>query len=156
MIYQSVGIRARDFRIAPEDSTHVFLTNNSIQTFPIYPQTHYTPFTGYSMVDWEHDTISCCGLVRWGVDHDFISPGYVLYTPLASCTEYFTSITGDEIHKYFSIPRGRHARLLSDGNLAYNVRSGHPRCSLCVLTVSHTSWNQRHELPQGSILSTTV
>lgn len=69
----------------------------------------------------EQHTLSRRGLALRGVDHDRVSPGYVLYTPLTSRTVHLISTTGEEVHKWtFPYRAGRHARILPDGNLAYN------------------------------------
>ncbi|KIW02083.1 uncharacterized protein PV09_06576 [Verruconis gallopava] len=57
-----------------------------------------------------------------GVDHSAVSPGYALFTHLTSTgIVRLVDNDGNEVHKW-SLPfrPGRHARLLRNGNLAYN------------------------------------
>lgn len=69
----------------------------------------------------EQHTLRRRGLALQGVDPDRVSPGYVVYTPLTSNTAHLVSTSGEELHKW-TLPyrAGRHARILPDGNLAYN------------------------------------
>ncbi|KAL4810939.1 ASST-domain-containing protein [Aspergillus unguis] len=50
-----------------------------------------------------------------------VSPGYVLYAPLTSDTAHLISTSGEEVHRW-TLPNraGRHARILPNGDLAYN------------------------------------
>ncbi|KAL5341341.1 hypothetical protein BJX70DRAFT_386877 [Aspergillus crustosus] len=68
----------------------------------------------------EQHTFRRRGLGLRGVD-DRVSPGYVLYAPLTSRTAHLVSTAGEEVHRW-TLPHrvGRHARILSNGNLAYN------------------------------------
>ncbi|KAL4869468.1 hypothetical protein BDV12DRAFT_82036 [Aspergillus spectabilis] len=68
----------------------------------------------------EQHTFRRRGLGLCGVD-DRVSPGYVLYAPLTSRTAHLISTTGEEVHRW-TLPHraGRHARILPNGNLAYN------------------------------------
>ncbi|BCS24067.1 uncharacterized protein APUU_40511S [Aspergillus puulaauensis] len=70
----------------------------------------------------EQHTFRRRGLGLRGVDEDRVSPGYVLYAPLTSRTAHLISTTGEEVHKW-TLPQraGRHARILPNGNLAYNA-----------------------------------
>lgn len=78
-------------------------------------------YPNIASIDMEQHTLSRRGLALRGVDHDRVSPGYVLYTPLTSRTVHLISTTGEEVHKWtFPYRAGRHARILPDGNLAYN------------------------------------
>ena len=69
----------------------------------------------------DQHTLRRRGLALKAVDHALVSPGYVLYTPLTTNTAHLVSTTGQEVHKW-TLPyrAGRHARILPDGNLAYN------------------------------------
>ncbi|KAL4878472.1 ASST-domain-containing protein [Aspergillus karnatakaensis] len=68
----------------------------------------------------EQHTFRRRGLGLRGAD-DRVSPGYVLYAPLTSRTAHLVSTTGKEVHRW-TLPHraGRHARILPNGNLAYN------------------------------------
>ncbi|KAL4787344.1 hypothetical protein BJX76DRAFT_20158 [Aspergillus varians] len=70
----------------------------------------------------EQHTFRRRGLGLRGVDKDRVSPGYVLYAPLTSRTAHLISTTGEEVHRW-TLPHraGRHARILPNGNLAYNA-----------------------------------
>jgi hypothetical protein len=61
-----------------------------------------------------------------GVDYDTVSPGYMLYVHLTSPgTVRLISNDGDEVHRWdLPFRPGRHARIMPDGNLAYN--GAHP------------------------------
>ena len=61
-----------------------------------------------------------------GVDYDTVSPGYMLYVHLTSPgTVRLISNSGDEVHRWdLPFRPGRHARIMPDGNLAYN--GAHP------------------------------
>jgi outer membrane protein assembly factor BamB len=73
----------------------------------------------------EQHTFRRRGLGLRGVDSSRVAPGYVLYAPLTSNTAHLVSTSGEEVHKW-TLPRraGRHARILPNGNLAYNA--AHP------------------------------
>lgn len=65
-----------------------------------------------------------------GVDHTIVSPGYMLYAHLTSPgTVRLISNDGQEVHKWeLPIRPGRHAKIMPDGNLAYNgVHPDSPR-----------------------------
>ncbi|KAL3465570.1 hypothetical protein BJX64DRAFT_297233 [Aspergillus heterothallicus] len=74
----------------------------------------------------EQHTFRRRGLGLRGVDHDRVSPGYVLYAPLTSNTAHLISTSGEEVHKW-TLPHraGRHARILPNGTLAYNAAHPH-------------------------------
>jgi hypothetical protein len=61
-----------------------------------------------------------------GVNYDTVSPGYMLYVHLTSPgTVRLISNDGDEVHRWdLPFRPGRHARIMQDGNLAYN--GAHP------------------------------
>ncbi|KAL2870884.1 ASST-domain-containing protein [Aspergillus lucknowensis] len=69
----------------------------------------------------EQHTFRRRGLGLRGVDEQRVSAGYVLYTPLTSRTAHLISTSGEEVHRW-TLPHraGRHARILPNGNLAYN------------------------------------
>ncbi|KAE8370927.1 hypothetical protein BDV27DRAFT_165065 [Aspergillus caelatus] len=124
----------------------------------------------------EQHTLRRRGLGLRGTDPK-VSPGYILYTPLTSRTAHLISTTGEEVHKW-TLPyrAGRHARLLPDGNLAYN--GAHPDApSLfpmwakyrggAMIQVSPSgeivreyrdpkAHHDQHHLPDGKILYTTL
>ncbi|KAL4966300.1 ASST-domain-containing protein [Aspergillus stella-maris] len=69
----------------------------------------------------EQHTFRRRGLGLRALDEKRVAPGYVLYAPLTSNTAHLISTTGEEVHRWKLPPRaGRHARILPDGNLAYN------------------------------------
>ncbi|KAL2815613.1 hypothetical protein BDW59DRAFT_166760 [Aspergillus cavernicola] len=69
----------------------------------------------------EQHTFRRGGLGLRGVDEQRVSPGYVLYAPLTSRTAHLISTSGKEVHRWTLPYRvGRHARILPNGNLAYN------------------------------------
>ncbi|GAB5585668.1 hypothetical protein Unana1_00568 [Umbelopsis nana] len=57
-----------------------------------------------------------------GVDKDRVFPGYTLFAPLSSPdTVYLVDNDGKEVHRWtLSYRPGRHARILPNGNLAFN------------------------------------
>ncbi|KAF2668844.1 hypothetical protein BT63DRAFT_389045 [Microthyrium microscopicum] len=57
-----------------------------------------------------------------GVDHNKVSPGYVVYAHLTSTgTVRVVDNNGNEVHSWnLPLRPGRHARILPDGSLAYN------------------------------------
>ncbi len=70
----------------------------------------------------EQSTLTRRGLGLRGVDHESVSPGYVLYAHLTSPgTVRLIANDGMEVHRW-NLPHrpGRHARILPNGNLAYN------------------------------------
>jgi hypothetical protein len=73
----------------------------------------------------EQHTLRRRGLGVCGIDHDKVAPGYVLYTPLTSNTIHLVSTSGAEVRRW-TLPyrAGRHARILPNGNIAYN--GAHP------------------------------
>lgn len=70
----------------------------------------------------EQNTLVRRGLGLRGVDHAAVSPGYALYAHLTSPgTVRLIANDGSEAHKWELPYRpGRHARILPNGNLAYN------------------------------------
>ncbi|PIG88576.1 hypothetical protein AARAC_000975 [Aspergillus arachidicola] len=124
----------------------------------------------------EQHTLRRRGLGLRGTDPK-VSPGYILYTPLTSRTAHLISTTGEEVHKW-TLPyrAGRHARLLPDGNLAYN--GAHPDAPNlfpmwakyrggAMIQVSPfgeiireyrdpKAHHDQHHLPDGKILYTTL
>lgn len=69
----------------------------------------------------EQHTFRRRGLGLRAVDDDKVSPGYVLYAPLTSQNAYIVSTSGEKVHQWTLPYRvGRHARILPNGNLAYN------------------------------------
>ncbi|KIY03128.1 uncharacterized protein Z520_01595 [Fonsecaea multimorphosa CBS 102226] len=70
----------------------------------------------------EQNTLVRRGVGLRGVDHDLASPGYLLYAHLTSPgTVRLIANDGMEVHRW-NLPYrpGRHARILPNGNLAYN------------------------------------
>ncbi|KAF2094037.1 PQQ repeat-containing enzyme [Rhizodiscina lignyota] len=70
----------------------------------------------------EQSTLGRRGLGLRGVDHNLVSPGYVLFAHLTSPgIVRLISTAGHEVHRW-NLPYrpGRHARILPNGNLAYN------------------------------------
>ncbi|KAL4940648.1 hypothetical protein BDV06DRAFT_230183 [Aspergillus oleicola] len=62
------------------------------------------------------------GLGLRALDKDRVAPGYVLYAPLTANTAHLVSTDGEEVHRWTLPSRaGRHARILPNGNLAYNA-----------------------------------
>lgn len=57
-----------------------------------------------------------------GVDKDLVFPGYTLFAPLSSPnTVYLVDNDGRKVHRWIlPCPPGRHARILFNGNLAFN------------------------------------
>ena len=70
----------------------------------------------------DQNTLRRRGTGLIGVDHDLTFGGYTLYTPLSSTgVAYLVDIEGNEVHRWELPYRpGRHARILPNGNLAYN------------------------------------
>ncbi|EXJ60250.1 hypothetical protein A1O7_04402 [Cladophialophora yegresii CBS 114405] len=74
----------------------------------------------------EQSTLTRRGVGLRGVDHSQVAPGYLLYTHLTSPgTVRLIANDGMEVHRW-NLPYrpGRHARILPNGNLAYN--GAHP------------------------------
>ncbi|KAL4929926.1 uncharacterized protein BDV17DRAFT_260386 [Aspergillus undulatus] len=104
-----------------------------------------SPIAQYS---WSSNTFRRRGLGLRGVDKDRVLPGYVLYAPLTSNTAHLVSTTGEEVHRWKLPSRaGRRARVLPNGNLAYNgVASDSPSlfsmwkkyCGGLMMQVDHT------------------
>ncbi|ETI24920.1 hypothetical protein G647_04290 [Cladophialophora carrionii CBS 160.54] len=70
----------------------------------------------------EQNTLTRRGVGLRGVDHSQVAPGYLLYTHLTSPgTVRLIANDGMEVHRW-NLPYrpGRHARILPNGNLAYN------------------------------------
>ncbi|KAJ5341642.1 hypothetical protein N7541_010766 [Penicillium brevicompactum] len=91
------------------------------------------------------------GLGLRGVD-DRVSPGYVLYAPLTSNTAHLVSTTGKEVHRW-TLPHraGRHARILPNGNLAYNA--AHPEApALFPMWAKYRGGMMMQVSPGGEIL----
>ncbi|RDW93820.1 uncharacterized protein DSM5745_01142 [Aspergillus mulundensis] len=125
----------------------------------------------------EQHTFRRRGLGLRGADPDRVSPGYVLYAPLTSNTAHLISTTGEEVHRWTLPTRaGRHARILPNGNLAYNgVHADSPNlfpmwkkyCGGVMMQVNpdgkvvrkysdpHAHHDQNH-LNDGTILYTTL
>jgi hypothetical protein len=70
----------------------------------------------------EQNTLVRRGLGLRGVDYSAVSPGYALYAHLTSPgTVRLIANDGSEVHRWDLPYRpGRHARILPNGNLAYN------------------------------------
>lgn len=70
----------------------------------------------------EQNSLRRRGLGLRGVDYDKVSPGYVLYAHLTSPgTVRLVANDGTEAHRWdLQYRPGRHARILPNGNLAYN------------------------------------
>lgn len=73
----------------------------------------------------EQHTLRRRGLGLQGIDQEKVSPGYILYSPLTSNTAHLVATTGEEVYRW-TLPyrAGRHSRILSNGDLAYN--GAHP------------------------------
>lgn len=100
----------------------------------------------------EQHTLRRRGLGLRGVDAKKVAPGYVLYTPLTSNTAHLVSTTGEEVHKW-DLPyrAGRHARILPDGNLAYNgVHPDGPR--LFPMWAKYRGGIMMQVSPEGQVL----
>lgn len=70
----------------------------------------------------EQSTLHRRGVGLQGVDHDKVSPGFMLYAHLTSPgIVKMVDNNGKEVHRWKMPARpGRHARILPNGNLAYN------------------------------------
>ncbi|KAK4496474.1 hypothetical protein PRZ48_012454 [Zasmidium cellare] len=70
----------------------------------------------------EQSTLHRRGVGLRGVDHDKVSPGFMLYAHLTSPgIVKMVDNNGKEVHRWKMPSRpGRHARILPNGNLAYN------------------------------------
>lgn len=70
----------------------------------------------------EQSSLHRRGVGLRGVDHDAVSPGFVLYCHLTSPgIARMVDTNGNEVHQWTLPTRpGRHARILANGNLAYN------------------------------------
>ena len=70
----------------------------------------------------EQNTLLRRGVGLRGVDHVTVSPGYMLYCHLTSPgTVRLVDNNGKEVYRWDMPQRpGRHARILPNGNLAYN------------------------------------
>lgn len=78
----------------------------------------------------EQSTLHRRGLGLRGVDSNLVSPGYTLFAHLTSLgTVRLIANDGTEAHRWDLPYRpGRHARILANGNLAYNgVHPDSPR-----------------------------
>lgn len=74
----------------------------------------------------DQNTLRRRGTGLIGVDHNLTFGGYTLYVPLSSTgVAHLIDIEGNEVHRW-ELPHrpGRHARILPNGNLAYN--GAHP------------------------------
>jgi hypothetical protein len=70
----------------------------------------------------EQNQLTRRGVGFRGVDHENVSPGYVLYAHLTSPgTVRLVDNNGKQVHQWdLPFRPGRHARILPDGTLAYN------------------------------------
>lgn len=70
----------------------------------------------------EQSTLHRRGLGLRGVDHSKVCPGYTLYTTLTGTGNvHLVNNDGQVVHQWkLPLRPGRHARLLANGNLAYN------------------------------------
>lgn len=126
----------------------------------------------------EQSTLHRRGVGLRGVDHSNVCPGYTLFTSLTSPgIVHLIDNEGKEVHR-FNLPYrpGRHARILANGNLAYNgVHPDGPRLfpiwqkyrggvmmevdpSGKVLREYHDplAHHDQHHLDNGEILYTTL
>jgi hypothetical protein len=70
----------------------------------------------------EQNTLERRGVGLTGVDKERSFGGYTLFCPLTSDTAYLADIDGKEVHRWQLPGRiGRHARILTNGNLAVNT-----------------------------------
>lgn len=78
----------------------------------------------------QQNSLARRGVGLKGVDYDTVAPGYMLYAHLTSPgTVRLISNDGQEAHRWdLPLRPGRHARIMPDGNLAYNgVHSNSPQ-----------------------------
>lgn len=70
----------------------------------------------------EQSSLHRRGVGLQGVDHDAVSPGFMLYAHLTSPgIVKMVDTDGKEVHRWNMLTRpGRHARIMANGNLAYN------------------------------------
>lgn len=102
----------------------------------------------------DQSTLSRRGLGLRGVDHNLVSPGYTLFAHLTSPgTVRLIANDGTEAHRWDLPYRpGRHARILANGNLAYNgVHPDAPR--LFPLWQKYRGGIMQQIDPQGNVIS---
>ncbi|KAL5329608.1 hypothetical protein ACEPPN_003123 [Leptodophora sp. 'Broadleaf-Isolate-01'] len=121
----------------------------------------------------EQSTLHRRGLGLRGVDSNLVSPGYTLFAHLTSLgTVRLIANDGTEAHRWDLPYRpGRHARILANGNLAYNgvhpdsprlfplwqkYRGNHPAGKVVHEHRDPLAHHDQHHMDNGEILYTTL